>query len=367
MKITARILSFLVLLLVLLLGLPLLGIVCVGKPVHHYFEFPPLTQYVQHAPFSGPVFISLSLIIGLVMVPFICRVISQQTRVQPGLRKMYGFPWWGWAGLTIGVTAWILAWTRFSWFMQFQVFIFTPLWMAYILVVNAATFFRTGHCMLKDRQRFFLLLFPVSAGFWWFFEYLNRFAQNWHYVGISELTPWQYFFFATLPFSTVLPAVLGTHDLLQSFPKLSCGLDHFMPIRVYTGKTTGWLILLIAGAGLAGVGVWPDLLFPLLWVSPLLILVSLQIIGGERTILSDISAGCWRNIYLLALSALVCGFFWEMWNFNSFAKWIYTIPYVNRFHVFEMPILGYSGYLSFGLECGVIAGILESSGTKGNG
>jgi hypothetical protein len=26
-----------------------------------------------------------------------------------------------------------------------------------------------------------------------------------------------------------------------------------------------------------------------------------------------------------------------------------------RSHIFEMPILGYAGYLSFGLECGVIA------------
>ena len=144
MKASARILSFMIFLLILLLGLPLLGIVCAGKPVHLYLEFPPLTQYVQHAPFSVPVFISLGLIIGLVTAPFIVRVISQQARAQPAPRKRHGFPWWGWAGLAIGGAAWILAWTRFSWFIQFQVFIFTPLWMAYILGVNAMTFSRTA-------------------------------------------------------------------------------------------------------------------------------------------------------------------------------------------------------------------------------
>jgi hypothetical protein len=31
------------------------------------------------------------------------------------------------------------------------------------------------------------------------------------------------------------------------------------------------------------------------------------------------------------------------------------VQFVNRFHVFEMPILGYAGYLPFGVECAVIA------------
>jgi hypothetical protein len=43
-----------------------------------------------------------------------------------------------------------------------------------------------------------------------------------------------------------------------------------------------------------------------------------------------------------------------MWNFHSLAKWIYAVPFVNRFHLFEMPLLGYAGYLPFGLECAVI-------------
>jgi len=44
-----------------------------------------------------------------------------------------------------------------------------------------------------------------------------------------------------------------------------------------------------------------------------------------------------------------------MWNYYSLSKWSYTVPYVNRFQLFEMPILGYAGYLPFGLECMVAA------------
>ena len=59
--------------------------------------------------------------------------------------------------------------------------------------------------MMVHRPWYFLGLFVVSAVFWWFFEYLNRFVQNWYYVG-GEFNAGEYFLYATLPFSTVLPA-----------------------------------------------------------------------------------------------------------------------------------------------------------------
>lgn len=52
-----------------------------------------------------------------------------------------------------------------------------------------------------------------------------------------------------------------------------------------------------------------------------------------------------------AVAALTCGFFWEMWNYHSEAKWIYSIPGVAIFPLFEMPLPGYSGYLPFGMMC----------------
>ena len=61
-----------------------------------------------------------------------------------------------------------------------------------------------------------------------------------------------------------------------------------------------------------------------------------------------------------ALAALACGFFWEMWNYFSLAKWEYSVPLVHRFLIFEMPLLGYGGYLPFGLECMVIGAMLEN-------
>jgi hypothetical protein len=60
-----------------------------------------------------------------------------------------------------------------------------------------------------------------------------------------------------------------------------------------------------------------------------------------------------------ALAALFCGLFWETWNFYSLAKWKYSVSFVHRFLIFEMPILGYAGYLPFGLECLMMGKLLE--------
>ena len=67
----------------------------------------------------------------------------------------------------------------------------------------------------------------------------------------------------------------------------------------------------------------------------------------------------------LSLGALVCGLFWEMWNFYSAAKWVYTVPYVFRYLLFEMPLLGYGGYLPFGLECAVIGALVQGGEREG--
>jgi hypothetical protein len=56
-------------------------------------------------------------------------------------------------------------------------------------------------------------------------------------------------------------------------------------------------------------------------------------------------------MWLAAVAALLCGLCWEMWNSRSMVHWEYAIPSVHGFKLFEMPLLGYAGYLPFGLEC----------------
>jgi hypothetical protein len=351
--------------LFLLLLLPLAGVICNGTFEKSYLEFPPQTHYVKHAPFSWQVFIGLALFIIIVVFPFIFRIIYCNIKGKVKISDLgarttgYGPRLLLLSGLLVGAISWILAWNRFEWFTDLQSFTFTPLWISYIIVINALVWMRTGKCMMISRPKFFAWLFVLSAVFWWFFEYLNRFVQNWYYEGVGDLTPFLYFLYATFPFATVLPAVLGTYELLDSFPRVSAGLQDFIKITTPKPKLVAWGGLILCSVGLALIGIYPDYLFPLLWVSPLGILTAVQTLQGRKTIFANLAKGDWRQITLLALSALICGFFWEMWNWHSLAKWIYEVPFVNEYKIFEMPVLGYSGYLPFGLECAVIAEFLN--------
>jgi hypothetical protein len=208
--------------------------------------------------------------------------------------------------------------------------------------------------MMLHGTRFFLLLFVASAAFWWFFEYLNRFVQNWYYVGVGDYSGTEYFLRATLPFATVLPAVLGTSEWLATHPRLWAGLDRGWVVAPERPRAWAIGVLVAAVAGLLGIGLLPNLLFPLLWIAPLLLIVGWQALRGRQTIFSPVARGDWRGVWIAALAALQCGFFWEMWNYQSLARWEYAVPYVQRFELFEMPVLGYAGYLPFGLECLVV-------------
>jgi len=360
----------------LLVGLPMLGVTVAGNSIARYLEFPPLTRYVEHAPFSWVAFTLLSVFVLAVTGPFLLRILIPPSHPSPSegggeggggawLPECHAFPWWGWLGVVLTAVAWVLAWNRFAWLENLQRHTFNPLWVGYILVINALTFRRSGRCMLKDRPGYLLTLFGLSAAFWWFFEYLNRFVQNWYYVGISEFGRVEYFWYATPPFSTVLPAVLGTTEWLSTFLRLSLALQNVWPMRIKHATMLGWGVLLCASAGLMGIGIWPDYLFPLLWVSPLLVIVSLQVVLGEKTIFSAVQRGDWRPIWIPALAALQCGVFWEMWNSKSLAHWEYAVPFVHHYQLFEMPLLGYAGYLPFGLECVVIASLLPGRASIG--
>jgi hypothetical protein len=343
----------------MLLGLPLAGIGAAGKAVDAYLQFPPLTQFVTHAGFSWKIF-ALFAAIDLILVFFIAGMLKGahgRSRPFPAVTR-HRFPAWGWLGVFILITGWILAWTRFGWFALFQGHTFCMPWIGYILAVNALCMQRSGRSLLTDASARFLLLIPGSILFWWFFEYLNRFVQNWYYVGGEPFGPMAYTLFASLAFATVLPAVLSTRQLLSTFPVFGRGL-HITPLPALNhGRMMASGIWIVSGLSLFFLGVYPDVLFPLVWVAPLLLISSLQAIAGRDTLFTPLRRGDWRAIISSAIAALICGFFWELWNVGSLARWQYAIPFVDRFHLFAMPVLGYGGYLPFGLECLQIGDII---------
>ncbi len=342
--------SHTILLLVLILGLPLLGTWLSGNSIIPFLHFPPRPPRIAPEEVSWILFICGSLTIVLPIAPFLWRMMTF-SRIQSTKIQAFTFPAWGWLGVASLAIAWLIAWTRWPRLELLQPHTFTPLWLSYILLVNALTMMRTRHCVMMNQPKFFMVLFPLSAAFWWVFEYLNRFVQNWYYIPLSDLDALSYFFFATLPFSTVLPAIYGTYELLMSFPRVTDPFTAWTKVQIQYERELGWILILLSCLSLIGIGLWPTIFYPLIWISPLLMLVGLQILQGKDSILEYIRRGDWRPIVVPALAGLICGFFWELWNSQSLAHWEYAIPYLHVFQVFEMPLLGYAGYLPFGLEC----------------
>jgi len=332
-------------------GLPAIGLLILGEPLLPYLTLPPIPTEPGITSISWLVFGILTVLIAATLTPLICRflkspVIARHTSFQP-----VPFPWWGWMALLWVLGSWILAWSRFSWFQSWQPHTFSLLWFGYIVCINSFTYHRSGYCLLLDRSRFFWRLFFLSAGFWWSFEYLNQFVNNWHYVHLPQNSKFHDVVHTSIAFSTVLPAVLSTYEWLDTIPRLTNPFENWHPIPWITSRMTGWIFLSVGSLGLALIGIWPTILFPLLWLSPLSLLLGIQIIRKDRTCVHDLVQGDWRPVVLSALAALVCGFWWELWNFGSLVHWEYTIPFVSAFKVFEMPILGYSGYFPFGVTC----------------
>jgi hypothetical protein len=360
-----RILHYL-LLAALLMGVPFLCAELAGRTeiLEHLSDFPPRTEdwgfdpsklWNMRKPFTWLVFLPMLAGILAVLFPFARRALSAKGRTtaprQPG---RHSFPWWGWAGLALMAVAWVLAWNRFPWFAPFQFNTFLPLWIAYILVVNALCVKRCGACLMTRHPLAYLATFPVSALFWWFFEYLNRYVWNWYYQGVEGMSAGKYAFFATCSFATVLPAVSATAAWLNTFPAFSD--DRFCHMARVPFRSAGVAASLaaLALAGLSGIVFKPEWAFPLLWISPLCVFLLLQILMKEKSVADELADGDGRLIVRFALAALICGFFWETWNFHSLAKWVYAVPYVHAFQYCEMPAIGFAGYLPFGLECAAV-------------
>ena len=250
----------------------------------------------------------------------------------------------GWIGLGLVAIFWALNWRvdgpRTHW-------MFFPLWLGYCLTVDALVLLRKGTSLLQRDWRKYIGLFLLSAPVWWFFEVVNWRLQNWHYLGGELFSRFEFWAWATLSFTTVIPAVFGSAELVASFgflERLGRG-----PVIRPDRRTTG--LFLAAGVLMfAMMWTWPRLFFPFVWISVYCVMEPLNVWLGNRHLARWTQKGDWRPVLALWLGALLTGLFWEMWNYFSYPKWIYTVPWGGCCKVFEMPLLGYGGYLPFALE-----------------
>ena len=140
-------------------------------------------------------------------------------------------------------------------------------------------------------------------------------VEQLHYLGGEEYSALKYALLASWHFSIVIPAVFETTELVGSLKfvnAFSRGPKLPVSSRLVAIAITGGMTALLA------VLVWPQYAFPLTWLSVLLILDPINQLWGRPSLLSQVQRGDWRLVVALGLGALICGWFWEMWNFWAF-------------------------------------------------
>ena len=222
----------------------------------------------------------------------------------------------------------------------------TPIaWTGYILFVDAWVWKRRGNSWLNNGRAEFVFLAAASVPLWLVFEWYNKyFLHNWHYVNLPENLALRYFGYIW-SFATIWPAIFETTELVASFRKTPNGRRP-------------------SAVGVDAFGTWPSafgilvglalLLWPIVWPSPYLAApVWLGFIFLFDPVNRWLGAQTltWRGAVNLALAGVICGILWEFWNYWARTKWIYDVPILPQWKIFEMPVLGYGGFPAFALEC----------------
>lgn len=254
------------------------------------------------------------------------------------------FPIHGIIGLMLVLLFWYLNWSlsglRTHWG-------FFPLWLGFCLSLDAAVYYLKGESLLSRSYKEYILLFIISAPTWWLFEIFNLRMQNWYYDGQENFTYFEFFILASISFSTVIPAVFTAAE----FTKIFITGKSVDPENITSPGNKILVILLLSGiAILLLILIFPDYFYFLIWIAFYFIFDPINVWRGNPNLIVHYINKNYRPLFVLGSGALVCGFFWEMWNYYSYPKWEYYLPMVNFLHVFEMPLLGYIGYIPFALE-----------------
>src|SRR4029453_16726205 len=229
----------------------------------------------------------------------------------------------------------------------------TPIcWTGFILFADAIVYRARGNSWLRSSPREFAALALVSIPLWVVFEGYNLVIPHWIYAGLPENPALRLFGYAW-SFATIWPAIFEGAELaslawqragkagkagkagreMHSPP----GLPALPALSIAAGA------LVLASPFLVSPAIARYMAAPV-FLGFIFLLDPLNRRLGEEALTRE------RTINLL-LGGLLCGVLWEFWNYWSRAKWIYTVPIMQQWKVFEMPLPGYLGFPPFAVEC----------------
>jgi hypothetical protein len=333
------------------------------------FDFPPPVPPPK-AGFDLPHCIGIGLVFLAALLLFLYPKIYGFKKCSPDViqpaSKGIRLPVWFWVGLALwggSLAALIAQWSEPRWLINWAVL---PLFWGFTLMLDGWLYvrnYRKSYVSVEPRE--LIAIGAVSISGWLIFEYLNFFIKlNWYYPKAELVRHDDFLLYATLGSSGLMPMAFEWYFLLQTFPffqkRYQCGR------KLHTSGRWKTVWFIASFAGLAACAYFPNHLFYILWLAPLIILTVILDWLDIWTPFIPVRQGNWSPLVLFSLTYLIQGFLLEGWNYlsgshvdgklhatNNPAYWAYSIPFVDEWHIFEMPILGYLGYIPFGVYCWV--------------
>jgi hypothetical protein len=267
-----------------------------------------------------------------------------------------------WLGLAIMVASETLALLRVEPFWSWN----TPIaWTGFILFADAVVWRARGDSWIGSAPREFVLLALVSIPLWLVFEGFNLRIDNWNYTGLPE-NFWLRQVGYAWSFATIWPALFEAADLVavgrasglaRRAGQAGREIQNASPLTTSPGLPgPPGLSSVIAGAlMLASPFLVPRTLTRYMaapvWLGFIFLLDPINRRLGAESLWGDWRAGRRDRTINLMLGGMLCGVLWEFWNYWAHAKWHYTVPILERWKIFEMPLPGYFGFAPFALEC----------------
>jgi hypothetical protein len=228
-------------------------------------------------------------------------------------------------------------------------------WWSFLLIMDSVNVRSWGTSPLCESGFRFLSAAFLSVPVWLAFELFNLRLKNWSYHGLPQSLPerWLGYFIA---FATVIPAVWELAVFFQGYLKDTKATRFRLPIGPFLLRfcfITGVIFLALSLA-------WPRFFFPLVWLGFIFLLEPVNCRRHWPSFLADLENCRASRLASWALAGLAAGLVWELLNFWAGSHWEYAVPHFSFWKIFQMPVLGYGGFIPFGLEVFAAFAFLDS-------
>ena len=232
-------------------------------------------------------------------------------------------------------------------------------WCAYLVFLSGLLAWMDGRSYLGRFRNRLVMCWLWSVPAWCYFDWMNFYFMRdvrtglraWEYVNLPEVFTDRLvgYLFA---FGAIAPGMFMTAEVLQRVGLWRLKTQNTKHKTQNRGLP---LCVLLLGLVLAPIpivvgGPASNLA---VWVGTWAVLDPANYFFGRPSIVGDWLGLRFGRFLSLFFAGLVCGFLWEFWNYWSFTKWIYHLPFLGRLEgvrYFEMPVMGLIGFPAFALE-----------------